>query len=200
MIWKKECTWENIRKTYGFMKQLKFRTQFVQAAFAECYIASKLSNAGYDVRFHENSDSDLTINFSNLKVKNFINIEVKHSEDNKDQYPNGHGYSSWVISKPQVEQEKFDLAILVREGLKKDGPNAVYVFTRKEIAKTPIVDVNPPKMDYYMWYSDYYEEINERSNWMKSAANSLVESLNTKPDNFEKRWDRILSGNIQLIS
>jgi len=199
MLWEKEETWRTIRKAYDLMKKMRagFRTQFVQAAYAECWVACKLAKAGYNVRFHEGG-CDVSAMFSNSKNgTKKVRFEVKHSEDNKDPDQDGHGYASWVISKPQVDNKKFDLCILVRDSLRNIEPNAAYVFKREEIAETTPVDVNPPRKDYYLWYSEYFEDIKNKYPWMRMAANKLVETLNRNPKEFEERWHQILLGKLQ---
>ncbi len=197
-LWKDEQTWRTIGKAYGLMKKMNagFRTQFVQAAYAECWVAYKLTKAGYDVKFHEGK-CDLSLSLHDSHEPKNVRIEIKHSEDNKDKDKKGHGYSSWVISGPQVDDKKFDLCILVRGGLTKDDPDATYVFSLKEIANTKPVDVNPGRLDYYLWYSEYFGDICDE--WMRNAANPLVESLNKNPSEFEERWNKILNGDLRLI-
>lgn len=199
-LWREEETWKTIRKAYGMMKGMKprFKTPFVQAAYAECWVAYKLANAGYDVKFHEGK-CDLSIDLHDSNEPLIIELEIKHSEDNKDPDKKGHGYSSWVISSAQVEEAKFHLCVLVRDSLARNEPDAAYVFTLKEIAKTKPVYVNPPRLDYYLWYSEYFTDICNDHEWMRSTANSLVESLNRNPSKFVERWNKILNGDLRLI-
>ena len=199
MLWKKEETWRSIRRAYDLMKKLRagFKTQFVQAAYSECWVSWKLAKAGYDVRFHDGGcDVSVVLNDSK-STRQIVRFEVNHSEDNKDQDKDGHGYASWVINKPQVEKEKFDHCILIRESLKKDEPDAAYVFKREEIAGTKPVDVRSDRLDYYLWYSEYFGDIFKKYEWMRMAANPLVKSLNKNPKEFEKRWNEILRGELQ---
>jgi len=201
LLWKREKTWRTIRKAYDLMRQMRagFRTQFVQAAYSECWVAWKLAKTGYNVRFHEKG-CDASVIFSDSESEmQKVRFEVKHSEDNKEADKDGHGYASWVISKPQVDNEKFDLCVLVRDSLRMDEPDAAYVFKREEIASTRPVDVNPPKRDYYLWYSKYFEAIKDKYEWMRMAANPLVETLNRNPEEFKERWNKILRGELQLI-
>ncbi len=203
MLWQKEETWKTIRKSYGLMKELGggFRTAFVQAAYSECYVACELKKAGFSVKFHEQAGCDVSIVYPDGSNEDrLIKLEVKHSQDNKDQDDDGHGYSSWVISKPQIEKEKFDLCLLVRDSLKRDDPDSVYVFTRNEIAKTEPVDVNPPKEDYYLWYSEYFFDICIKYEWMTKAANSLVCNLNKNPFIFQNRWKKLLKKELPALS
>lgn len=179
MLWAEEETWKSLRKAYRLMKSMKtgFRTQFVQAAYAECWVAYKLVEAGYDVRFHEKGcDVSVALSGANSTVRN-VRFEVKHSEDNKQPDKHGHGFASWVISIPQVEDKKFDLCVLVRDSLRREEPDVVYVFKCQEIAKTKPVEVNAPKRDYYLWDSEYFGEIIKDDEWMRMAVNPLVESL-----------------------
>ncbi len=193
-LWKNEKTWKTIRESYRLMKMLKVKTQFIQSAYSECWVAWKLNKAGYDVRFHP-KDCDVSINAASPEQS--VRFEIKHSEDNKGKYANGHGYSSWRISKPQVKEGKFDLCLLLRDSLRGDEPDVTYVFTREEIANTiPIFDEGE-KVDYYLWYSEYFEEIRKKEQWMNKAANSLVESLNKNPYEFERRWQLIVDGKLQ---
>lgn len=105
---------------------------------------------------------------------------------------------SWVISKAQVDRRKFDFCVLIRDSLRYEEPDAVYVFSREEIASTKPVVVNPPKRDYYLWFSDYfYDIILTRNDWMRMATSPLVESLRDKPKKYEKRWNEILEGKLQ---
>jgi hypothetical protein len=199
MLWAEERTWKSIRQTYGLMKSMKagFRTQFVQAAYAECFVASRLKNAGYDVRFHEdNCDVSVVHPDSNGNLQK-TRFEVKHSEDNKQPDNKGHGFASWLISQSQVDKEKFDLCVLVRDSLKWDEPDAVYVFKRQEIARTKPIEVNPPKKDYYIWYSEYFEDLMKDNPWFCMATNSLVKSLHRTPVPFQKRWNVILKGELR---
>jgi len=164
MLWRKESTWKTLRESYGLMKKLGagYRTQYIQAAYSECYAAHRLLEAGYDVEFHTIPGCDLSLRLNEtLDKTRTIKIEVKHSEDNKEKDRDGHGFSSWVMSKPQVEKEKFDLCILLRDSLKYDKPDAVYVFTREEIANTRTVIVNGYQK-YYLWYSEFFEEISKK--------------------------------------
>jgi len=203
MLWKEKETWRTFRTAYDLIKRIRaesrtgWRTQFIQAAYAECYVAWKLAEAGYDVRFHE-TGCDVSVILCNSEDKfKTIKFEVKHSEDNKDKDQEGHGYASWVISKAQVDQEKFDFCVLIRDSLRYEEPDAVYVFSREEIANTKPVDVNRPKMDYYLWFSNYFCDIALKNNWMCMATNPLVESLRDNPKKYEKRWNVILEGKLQ---
>jgi len=181
------------------MKGMKagFRTQFVQAAFAECWVACKLRNAGYDVRFHESGcDVSVVLSDCDSNVQK-VRFEVKHSEDNKQPDKRGHGFASWLISRTQIEKEKFDLCVLVRDSLKGEEPDAAYVFKRLEIAQTEPVEVNAPKLDYYVWDSEYFEDIINDNEWMRMAVSPLVKSLHQNPTRFQKRWSKILEGDLQ---
>jgi hypothetical protein len=184
------------------MKGMKagFRTQFVQAAYAECWVASKLVGAGYNVRFHEDACDVSVIIADSMKALKKIRFEVKHSEDNKQPDKKGHGFASWLISRSQVEKEKFDLCILVRDSLKLDEPDATYVLERREIAQMKPVEVNPPKLDYYIWDSEYFEDLIKDDDWMREATNPLVESLHRNPATYQKRWNTILCGKLQSIA
>ena len=199
-LWREDDAWKTIRKAYRIMRGMNagFRTQFVQAAYAECWIAFKLAQAGYDVKFHEGK-CDLSVELHDSKEHHIVNFEIKHSMDKKDPDRQGHGYSSWVISKPQVEEKKFHLCVLVRDSLTNEEPDAAYVFSLKEIATTEPIDVNAPRKDYYLWYSTNFKEIKKDHKWMRGAANPLVESLNRNPFEFTERWENILSGNLHLV-
>lgn len=204
MLWKEKETWESFRKAYDLIKRIRvksrtgWRTQFIQAAYAECWVAWKLAKAGYNVKFHE-PGCDVSVILHNSEDKSkIVRFEVKHSEDNKDKDRDGHGYSSWVISKAQVDRRKFDFCVLIRDSLRYEEPDAVYVFSREEIASTKPVVVNPPKRDYYLWFSDYfYDIILTRNDWMRMATSPLVESLRDKPKKYQKRWNEILEGKLQ---
>ena len=153
--------------------------------------------AGYDVRFHEPGCDVSVILYNSEGKPHTIKIEVKHSEDNKDKDRDGHGYSSWVISEAQVDRKKFDLCVLIRDSLRYEEPDAVYVFSQKEIASTKPVDVKPSKMDYYLWFSNYFYDIILKYDWMRMATSPLVESLRDNPKKYEKRWNEILEGKLQ---
>jgi len=199
VIWEKEETWRSLRESYILMKNLHFRTQFIQAAYSECWVASKLSKAGYNVKFHD-GDCDVSVVSSNPEDKEKkIGFEIKHSEDNKDPDSDGHGYASWVISRPQVKEEKFHICILLRDSLKTNEPYPPFILKREEIAKTEPVDVNEGRLDYYLWYSDHFENIMKKSDWMRKAANPLVKSLNKDPTEFIKRWNEVLNGKVQSL-
>jgi hypothetical protein len=201
MLWAEEETWKSLGKAYRLMKSMKagFRTQFVQAAYAECWVARKLVEAGYDVRFHEKGcDLSVVLSGANSALQK-VKFEVKHSEDNKEPDKYGHGFASWVISRPQVEDEKFDLCVLVRDSLRREEPDAAYVFRRQEIAKTKPVEVNAPKLDYYLWDSEYFEDIIKEDEWMRLAVSPLVGSLHRNPALFQNRWIKILSGGLQSL-
>ena len=192
MSWAEEKTWRSLRKAYALMKSLKagFRTQFVQAAFAECWVACKLGNAGYNVRFHENG-CDVSVVLSDSKDNGRrVKFEVKHSEDNKQPDKHGYGFSSWLISRAQIEKKKFDLCLLIRDSLREEEPDAVYVFRRQEIAETEPVEVNAPKLDYYLWDSEYFEDIIKDDEWMRMAVSPLVKSLHQNPTRFQERWSK----------
>ncbi len=87
----------------------------------------------------------------------------------------------------------------MRDSLKGDTPEAVYVFTRNEIAQTEPVDVNPPKDDYYLWYSEFFSDICKKYNWMRKAANPLVCDLNDNPFTYQNRWKKLLKKELPLF-
>lgn len=195
-LWEKEETWRTIKKSTDLMKQLGagYKTQFTQAAYSECWVAWKLLNAGYKVKFHNKDDKcDLSIILDNsTKVK----LEIKDSQDNKEQDAMGRGFSSWVFSRSQVEEEKFNFCILVRTSLKNDEPVAVYVFKREELGDTKPVSLseNSEKV-YYIWFSKYFDELIKNKEWEK-VTNKYSMRLNKNPKDFENRWNKILSGEV----
>lgn len=199
-IWRDEKTWRELRNSYSHMLKLGLRTQFVQSAYSECYIAWALDRAGYEVKFHpEGHECDILFRNNGVEKK----LEVKHSQVNKEPwthdenrqpYPNGekHGFESWVIPEKQVDNEKFDYLVLVKDTLATDEPSHLFVFKRCEIVDIKKVEVNGRDC-YYIWDSKYFQEYKERSSWMRGAANHLVEKLHSKPETYVKRWKNILS-------
>jgi hypothetical protein len=180
--WEKEETWKIIRESYRLMLDLGLKTQFVQSAYSECYIAWALKQTGYEVQFHP-SGCDMSFKDKNGKK---INVEVKHSQVNKQPNNQGHGYESWKISEKQMIGKKFDYLILVKDRFPE--LDDIYVFTRHEIEQTK----EDEDGGWYIWDAEYLDEIKDRSKNMRESITSVTESLHINPEKYKKRWINIL--------